>query len=245
MNETNPMDLSIVIACYNDGDYLQDSLREIELVMAQTRYRYELILIDDCSPDGSARVVKRETEKRANARCVMHKENAGRGATVSEGMRLAKGQYVGFLDIDLEVHCRYLPAMIQALESGYDVATAHRFYEIRWNPGIFFRHILSMGYWVLMRFMLHLPYRDTETGYKFFNREKILAVLDDCQSPGWFWDTEIMSLCYDHELKVKEIPALFLRRPERTTTVKPIRDSIVYFIELLKFRSRRKRRQGS
>ncbi len=242
MNETTPLDISLVIACYNDGAYLEDSLREIELVMAQMRYNYELIIIDDCSPDGSAEIVKREADKRANARCVLHQKNAGRGATVTEGMRIAKGQYVGFLDIDLEVHCRYIPAMIQALDEGYDGATAHRFYEIRCNPGLFFRHILSVGYRLLMRMMLHLPYRDTETGYKFFNREKILPVLDDCHSPGWFWDTEIMSLCHDHGLKIKEIPALFLRRPERTTTVKPIRDSIIYFIELLKFRSRRKRR---
>lgn len=240
MNNSNTIDLSLVIACYKDGNYLEDSLREIEQTLAQTRYSYELILIDDCSPDGSARIAEAAAAARPNCRLILHPQNIGRGGTVSEGMRLAQGRYVGFLDIDLEVHARYIPAMLLALEEGYDGATAHRFYEIRWKPDIFFRHLLSVTYRKMVRCILGLPFKDTETGYKFFCRERILPLLDRTHSPGWFWDTEIMAQCHYHGLRIKEIPALFLRRPERTTTVKPIHDSVVYFRELLRFYRQRK-----
>ncbi len=239
----NRYDLSLVVACYNDGDYLEHSLQEIERVMAQTRYSFELILIDDCSPDGSAQVVKDAAMKRNNAQLVLHLHNVGRGGTVAEGMRIAKGNYVGFLDIDLEVHARYIPSMIRAMEDGFDGATAHRFYEIRWKPDIMFRHVLSSGYRRLVRSLLKLPYQDTETGYKFFLRERILPILDQTHCPGWFWDTEIMAQCFYHGLRIQEIPALFLRRPERTTTVKPFRDSLIYFRELLRFRQRCRNRE--
>ncbi len=244
MNEKQTIDVSLIIACYKDGAYLESSLQEIEKVMAQLRYSYELILIDDCSPDGSARIAEESALRRSNTRLILHLRNMGRGATVSEGMRMAQGKYVGFLDIDLEVHARYIPSMLQALEDGYDGATAHRYYEIRWNPGIFFRHILSVGYHSLVCLLLNLPYQDTETGYKFFRRERILPILDKTFSPGWFWDTEIMAQCYYHELRILEIPALFLRRPERTSTVKPVRDSIVYLRELIRFRHRYKQERN-
>jgi len=243
MNRQNQIDLSLVIACYKDGAYLEASLNEIELVMAQTRYVYELILIDDCSPDGSARAVVDAAAIRPNARYILHSKNVGRGGTVAEGIRLAQGTFVGFLDIDLEVHARYIPSMLVALEDGFDGAIAHRFYEIRFKPDIFFRHILSVTYRRLVQCTLGLPYNDTETGFKFFKRDRILPLLDRTISPGWFWDTEIMAQCFYHGLRIQEIPALFIRRPERTTTVQPLRDSVIYFRELIRFR--RQIRQNS
>ena len=86
--------------------------------------------------------------------------------------------------------------------------------------------------------MLGLPYQDTETGYKFFRRERILPLLDEAQSNGWFWDTELMALCHKHGLNVCEVPALFIRRWDKASTVKPLRDSVAYFRELLRFRKR-------
>ncbi len=230
------VDLSLVIACYNDGPHLEDSIREIERVLEQTRYTYELILIDDCSPDGSARQVVQSAENRPHAHTVLHRQNVGRGGTVAEGMRMASGDSVGFIDIDLEVHCRYIPSMLLALEEGYDGATAFRVYNIGWNLDTFFRNILSVSYRWLVKRTLKLPFRDTETGYKFFKREKILPILDKTHSPGWFWDTEIMARCHYRGLSIKEIPALFIRRWDKPSTVKPFRDSITYFKELSAFR---------
>lgn len=229
-------DISIVIACYKDGPHLEQSLQEIEKVMNQTRYSFEFIIIDDHSPDESASIVVTSAEKRSNARYVLHEKNVGRGGTVCEGMRMALGQFIGFLDIDLEVHCRYIPSMLLALEQGSDGATAYRVYEIRWNLDTFLRHILSVSYRILVRSMLGLPYGDTETGFKFFRREKILPILDKTHSPGWFWDTEVMAQAYHQGLQIAEIPALFIRRWDKESTVRPLRDSITYMRELLRFR---------
>ncbi len=232
------VDLSLVIACYTDGAHLEDSLQQIERTLSNSKYSYEFIIIDDASPDSSAEVVKQCAASRNNTRMVLHETNVGRGGAVTEGFRLARGTYVGFLDIDLEVHCRYIPSMLQALEGEYDGATAFRHYEIRWNLDTFFRFVLSNSYRALVKSMLGLPYQDTETGYKFFVRERVLPLLDECQSTGWFWDTEIMALCHKHQLNVIEIPALFIRRWDKASTVKPVRDSIDYFRELLRFRKR-------
>lgn len=232
------IDLSLVVPCYRDGAHLEESLREIEATLNQTRYSYEFIIIDDASPDDSAAIAERSAARREHARLIVHQNNVGRGGTVTEGIRLAQGRWVGYLDIDLEVHARYIPAMLRALEEGADVAIGTRIYEIRWNLDTLFRSVLSVGYRWLVRWNLGMSYADTETGCKFFGRERILPLLSEVESQGWFWDTEIMYQCCRHQCLVREIPVLFLRRWDKPSTVKPLRDSWDYLMELRRLRHR-------
>lgn len=229
------VDVSIVIATYNEGDYLEDSVAEIRAVMDQTRYAYELIFVDDASTNGTEEVVRQLVPQSGDrARALFHTANQGRGGTVADGIRLASGKYVGFLDIDLEVHARYIPAMMLALESGYDVATAYRVYR----PDLkhFHRHVLSMGYRRLSRRLLGHSLLDTETGYKFFRRDRILPVLDRTRDKGWFWDTEIMVLAQREGLSIIEIPCVFTYRHDKSTSVRVVDDVLDYLVKLWRFR---------
>jgi len=229
------IDVSIIIACYNEEGLLVDSVTEIENVMEQTKYTYELIFIDDCSQDRTRAIIQELVGSRSNASYLFHEKNVGRGGTVCEGIRMAQGKIAGFLDIDLEVHARYIPSLLQAIEKdGYDVSTAFRVYKIPSGP--FMRHVLSVGYRKLVSYYLGTTEMDTETGFKFFNRERILPVLDSCRNKGWFWDTEVMVLSEKYGLKIKEIPCLFIRRANKVSTVNVIPDTIDYLKSLWGFK---------
>jgi hypothetical protein len=76
---------------------------------------------------------------------------------------------------------------------------------------------------------------DTETGYKFFRRDRILPVLDKVSDRGWFWDTETMLMAYLAKLQIIEIPALFERRTDRPSSVRVFRDSLLHFKKLNQF----------
>ncbi len=231
-------DVSIVIACYNEVGLLEESVREVVKTMEQTKYSYELMFIDDCSQDATRDLIKKIVKDKPNMSYVFHEVNVGRGQTVTNGIKRAKGRIVGFLDIDLEVHSRYIPAMLLAIDDGYDIATGFRIYKVIFDPSYFIRHILSHGYRKLMRAILRIPLHDTETGYKFFNREKILDILDKTENKEWFWDTEIMALSHYAGLKIIEIPCLFIRRLDKESSVNVFKDSMDYFIELINFRRR-------
>ncbi len=237
----NKYDLSIIIACYNEEDLLIDSVQEIENVMSQTNYSYELIFIDDCSQDNTRELILKIVENQPHMSYIFHKQNVGRGGTVCEGIKLAKGRIVGFLDIDLEVHARYIPSMIWAIESeDYDICTAHRIYKIHLKA--IPRHILSIGYRKLSRYFLGMSLLDTETGFKFFDREKILPVITECKNNGWFWDTEIMVLSQQHRLKIKELPCLFIRRTDKVSKVNVFSDSIDYLKNLWQFKQYKRKK---
>jgi hypothetical protein len=82
----------------------------------------------------------------------------------------------------------------------------------------------------------HIPFHDTEAGFKFFNREKILPVINEVQDNHWFWDTEIMVRAFYHGLKMNEVPILFIRKNQKYSTLKTFSDTLYYFKKLLEFR---------
>ena len=231
------LDLSLVIACYHEESHLEASVLELEEVLRQAQLSFELIFIDDASTDGTPAIVERLAAERSHARAVLHADNVGRGGTVEEGFRMATGRVVGYLDIDLEVSPVYVPAMVAAIIGGeHQGATAYRTYDFRLRHIL--RHVMSRGYRILFRLLMCSPFRDTEAGYKFFDREAILPVLDETEHTGWFWDTEVLVLAHRAGLSVVELPCTFVQKPEKASTVRPVRDSLGQLRALLAFRRR-------
>ena len=92
--------------------------------------------------------------------------------------------------------------------------------------------------------MLKLPVRDTETGFKFFRREKLLELLEEVEDKGWFWDTEVMARACARGWRIKEIPCLFVRRFDKVSSVSGLRDSVEYFRKLMRFRKKLREEYG-
>jgi glycosyltransferase AglD len=229
--------VSLVLACYNEAEVIEESVSEIVETLDDLGRPWEILFVDDASRDRTrellARIVAAHPEKAL--RVILHERNQGRGATVSDGFRAARGEITGYLDIDLEVHCRYIPSLVKAIEKGADVATLRRVYLFRLRA--LDREILSRGYSWLVKRVLGVPLYDTETGYKFFRRERLLPLLDLVRDPGWFWDTEIMVRAHRAGLVIREIPGAFVRRFDKTSKVSGIRDSLDYLLKLWRFRA--------
>ncbi|MDQ6960929.1 MAG: glycosyltransferase family 2 protein [Mariprofundaceae bacterium] len=238
-NTAYEIDLSVVIACYNEAEHIEQSLPTLEASLQASGLVYELIVIDDCSADHTAKILHQLFDHRDDVQVIFHAENQGRGATVQEGLMLASGEVIGFLDIDLEVGPWYiLPAIDHIKRHQTDMIVAHRIYKLQMHPTVLTRHILSVGYRILVHAMLDVPIRDSEAGFKFFRRSTIMPVLEKCQDKGWFWDTEVVYLAHLKGLKLNEIPCLFLRRPEKTSTVNLVADTWQYFKSLRAFQKR-------
>jgi len=228
-------DVSLILACYNEGQIFNDSVKRIITTLDQTDYTWEIIFVEDKSIDNTAALIRQAIKRypRRNLSAIFHQKNLGRGKTVVDGFHQARGRVVGFIDIDLEVSEWYLPKFIKAIESGNDVAIAWRIYDF--NLSSLTRWFGSKGYVILRRLFLGLPYKDTEAGYKFFSRKKLTPLLKKTIYTGWFFDTEIMALAHQVKLKVAEIPTAFVRRLEKTSTVKLIPDVLKYMRDLISF----------
>lgn len=230
-----PFDLSLIIACFNEEKHLEESVREIENVLCNSKLSHEIIFIDDKSKDGTSEVIKQIVEKNKNYRTLYHKINLGRGRTIKDGILASGGKVAGYIDIDLEVSPVYIPYFAGLILNGrHDIVTGYRIYHS--NIVFLHREIFSRGYSLLVKKLLKVPFNDTESGYKFFNRKKILPVLKKTKNNHWFWDTEIMALSFYNKLKIKEVPVLFTKRFDKKSTVNIFKDIPEYFINLLQFR---------
>src|SRR5579863_4366633 len=163
-------DLSLILACYNEAGHLEESVRQVTSVLDSTRWVYEIIFVDDTSTDETPRIIDKLIAEHSSKDFskLLHAKNTGRGKTVCDGFRAAKGDIVGYIDIDLEVHARYIPSCVRAIQEGADAAYAQRTYKLQ--PSLFHRHVLSRGYSRLVREALGIDLSDTESGFKFFRR---------------------------------------------------------------------------
>ncbi|MEK7767404.1 MAG: glycosyltransferase [bacterium] len=238
MNEPVP-GLSLILACYNEAPWLEHSVREIAAILDASGMTYEIIFVDDASTDGTREVIAGIIAARPEGRmkAVWHVCNTGRGRAVFDGMREASGEIVGFIDADLEVHPRYIPACCEAIRRGAQVAVGRRTFAFV-ARGLW-RRFLSRGYSALAHLLLPLGnVRDTESNCKFFLRATALPVLATVEDPAWFWDTESMVRCHLAGLAIVEVPCRYVRNPAKPSTVRIVRDIVQSLAKLVAFRRR-------
>lgn len=235
IKQMEKIELSLILACFNEEPHLEENFKKILWILKHLKVPFEIIFVEDCSSDKTKKIINHivNTFKKEKITALFHKQNIGRGGSVSDGFRRASGQVVGFLDVDLEISENFIPVFYWKIKEGKDVAIAKREYEFTMQKLI--RFIATKMYAYLVRFLLKSPFNDTEAGYKFFNRDKILPILSRVKDKKWFWDTEIIMRSHHSGLSIIEIPVVFVRNPNKKSTVRIIPDSIEYLKKLLKF----------
>ena len=227
-------DLSLILACFNEGPTLKHSLMQIVEMLESLKYNWEIIAIDDNSLDSTYQKLIEFSKTRKNISVFKNPFNIGRGGSVAQGIKKSKGEIVGFIDVDLEISPVYITQFIRAVENGAVLAIATRIYKESLTS--LNRWVLSKGYNLLITKMLDLYIKDTEAGFKFFNRKKILPILKTVKDKKWFFDTEIIARANSKKLKIVEIPVLFLRRHDKKSTVRIIPDILAYLKAIYLFK---------
>jgi len=227
--------LSLILACYNEGPTLEDSVTKIVSVLKKIKGDWEIIFVDDKSTDDTRKALNAIASASKKFKVIYHNRNQGRGRSVSDGIKAAKGDMCGYLDVDLEVSADYLPLFLREVEEGSDLVVGQRFYEGGGFKALS-RFFASKIYAYSVKMLFNSPVDDTEAGYKFFKKSKILPILSKIKNKRWFWDTEICVKASISGLKVTQIPVLFKRRADKKSTVRLIPDTIDYISNLIRLK---------
>lgn len=227
--------LSLILPCYNEAEHFQISAQKIYAVLKKSRLVFEIIFVEDNSGDETRRLLQEfiGDAKDSRLKVIYHDQNTGRGKTVCDGIAAAQGKVVGFMDIDCEISPDYIPLFVKKIEANHDIVCARRIYQVSASSVV--RALVSKVYSLLVRVLLHTSLSDTEAGFKFFKRDKIMPIVALSSDPGWFWDTEIMILSERAGLRILFLPVLFKRRTDKTSTVHLFKDSWDYFQKLISF----------
>jgi glycosyltransferase involved in cell wall biosynthesis len=166
--------LSVVMPAYNETKTIASVLKK---VLAQPSVM-EVIVVDDCSTDGTWEFLQTLTSSNPKIRATRHSRNEGKGAALRTGISLATSQYVIIQDADLEYDPSEYPILLQPLlENRADVVFGSRFMGGRAHRVLYFWHSVGNSFLTLLSNMFtNLNITDMETCYKAFRREIIQSI---------------------------------------------------------------------
>ena len=234
--------LTLVVPCYNGADRLPASLGQLAGFVARQPFETELILVDDCSAEPAASVLREFAAAHPAVTLLRNEPNRGKGASVARGMLEGRGRYRVFIDADLAYPPDEVIRILRDLEAGADVAIACRVLpESRYvmSPTFFHylytRHVQSRVFNLLVRTILLRDVLDTQAGLKGFTAKAAEAVFPRLTIPRFGFDVEALFVAQKHGFTVRET-AVHFRYDEEPTTVQLTRSAVTMATDLIRVR---------
>ncbi|MFQ5673604.1 MAG: dolichyl-phosphate beta-glucosyltransferase [Nitrospinales bacterium] len=203
-----PPFVSVIIPAYNEEVRVARSLPRVrEFLTQRLGDSWEVILVDDGSADNTAGVAAEFFEP-AQVKVVRNGQNRGKGYSVRQGARVAKGPILLFSDADLSTPIGEFDKLYAFIEQGYDVAIGSRSLPDSnvVTHQAWYREGMGKFFNKLVRFLVVDGFVDTQCGFKMFRKEAADAVFAKMTIERFCFDVEFLFLAKKAEYKIIEVP---------------------------------------
>jgi glycosyltransferase involved in cell wall biosynthesis len=227
---------SIFIPAYNESERIGATLEKVTAYVAQQGWAAEIIVVNDGSRDNTAEMVRGFGRRNAQIRLLENPGNRGKGYSVRNGMLNAQGDVLLFSDADLSSPIYEAPKLFRALENGTDVAIGSRWIDasLQTEKQPLYRQLFGRVFNLLLRIILGLKEKDTQCGFKAFNRHAAEAIFPRQHIERWGFDPELLFLAHKMKMKIAEVPVEWAH--DERSKINPVTDGARMFGEMLKVR---------
>lgn len=237
------MKLSIIIPVFNEKENLRRGILDmLEKYLLAQKFSCEVVIVDDGSDDGSGEIIEKFVS--ANPRFKLIKNShGGKAIAVMTGLLVSRGEIGLFTDMDQATPISEVEKLLPFFEKGFDIVIGSR----RGRKGApMIRKLMAVGFSVFRTIVLGLPFKDTQCGFKAFNRKSIETIfpalkerwrkhlLEKTAAVNAGFDVETLFLAKKMGFKIKEVPVEW--HHVGTERVQVIKDSADAVLDILKIR---------
>ncbi|MDO8619222.1 MAG: glycosyltransferase [Candidatus Daviesbacteria bacterium] len=237
------MKISIVIPSYNESANLEKGvLEEVGNYLNKSDFDYEVIIVDDGSNDGSVDLVNKYMAKNSKFKLIQN-SHGGKANAVMTGMLASSGEVVLFTDMDQATPISEMSKFLPKFEAGFDIVIGSRTGR---KGAPFIRKLSAWGFALLRGIILGLPFKDTQCGFKAFNRQVIEKIIPTIKGEWGVvhvkgegavnagFDVELLYLAKKYGFKIAEVPVEWSYVD--TERVQVVKDALAAIYDMLRIR---------
>ncbi|CAH4023738.1 dolichol-phosphate mannosyltransferase subunit 1 [Pieris brassicae] len=207
---------SILLPTYNERENLPIIIWLIIKYLDGSGIDFEVIIIDDGSPDGTIEVAKQLQNLYGSNKIVLRprEKKLGLGTAYIHGIKHATGNFIIIMDADLSHHPKFIPEFIEVQkENDYDIVTGTRYMNgggvYGWD---FKRKLISRGANFLTQMLLRPGVSDLTGSFRLYKKDVLLKLVESCVSKGYVFQMEMIIRARQLNFSIGEVPITFVDR---------------------------------
>jgi len=217
---------------YNESDRIERCVSEVKAALERFSKRYEIILAEDGSTDGTDKIAARLAAQDKRIIHLHSNQRMGRGAALKRAIKCASGEVIVYIDADLAMSLDRLQTLIEVARKNCGISTGSRMIKGSVVKRPILRSICSICYNLLVRALFRDGVHDHQCGFKAFTKSMLTNI--NAADDNWFWDTEIIVRAKKASYQVIEIPITWTeKRRSSESKVKVFHDAKTMGLALL------------
>ena len=233
--------VSVVVPAYNEAKSIAATLDELFAYFETKPYGCEVIVVAD-GDDGTRELVGERAAHEPRLKVIASRKRLGKGHGVRHGVRLARGDVIGFVDADNKTPIGEFDKFEPHLAGGVPVVIGSRALQQSRveRPQPLYRRLGSTAFGVLMHAFVGLrDIPDTQCGFKFFRRDAALAIFERQRIDGYMFDVEILYLATQAGYPISQVPVRW--RDDGDSRLQLVRGNVRNVVDILRIRLGRPR----
>lgn len=187
--------LSLIVPVYKQEKTIVHNLKQIQAVLENIRYDYEIIVVVDGIVDKSLSRIRQSSLTKLS--CYAYKENQGKSYAIRLGMQYAKGDYVMFIDSGMDIDPNGISMLLEHMEwYNADIIVGSKRHRASQVVYSWSRRILSNGYFAIVKLLFGIRVQDTQAGIKVYRKAVLQDLLPRLVEKKFAGDLELLALAF-------------------------------------------------